>query len=339
MPKFSQAFLEQAASPGLFGAGIVQLGQDLKEANKLRQRQGMLQQLIAGTPEQRAQIMQEEAIRTGNVDMAMQGINMSIAAQQAAGNRIIQPLLTELSNPETSDERAKEIRAEIFDAARANPQLDEGNVRKAFNATNTARIKTNYETLLTQTQELSMLAKRALSAGTDRDTFVAQYGEENGYIFDNERDALETNQLALEKARGNKAQSTFAYTDKELSETMGLTDIQIKRIKAIKGGENKNKAVLSAVIANMSDATLNASLMNYMAEARLVDVAERESLDLDDEEERRVAESLAKKEVLTLFRTGGIDAVAGGEAQAQDQEQEQEPVDYGKIIEELAKKL
>ena len=46
MPKFSQAFLEQAASPGLFGAGILGLGEALKERRKEQERMLTGQQAI-----------------------------------------------------------------------------------------------------------------------------------------------------------------------------------------------------------------------------------------------------------------------------------------------------
>lgn len=344
MPRFSEAFLRQMTSPGLFGAGITQLGQDLKEANKLRQRRGMLEQFIAGTPEQRAQVLQQEAIRTGNLDMAVQGVNMANVAQQEAGNRIIQPLLTELSNPETSDERAKEIRAEIFDAARANPQLDEGNVRKAFNATNKARIMSGLEKLQAETSELSIRAEQALSANQTRDDFIRQHGEEAGYIYDAQRDAKELRENQLAISRENKRKSTYQYSDEVLKgEPFYFSDSEIAMVNAISGGENKNNRVHQIVEARSRPH--NAALITVQAKALLNQVAADsktwygKTLELDDKDERPIIESEAYRRVLEAQRTGGLSGISNLISNAQDQEQELEPVDYGKIIEELAKKL
>lgn len=335
MPRFSQAFLNQMTQPGLFGAGVQQVAQDIGAIPERRRQRSMLEQFMSGDDAQRAQILQQQALRKGDLGLAMQGVELQKAATQSVGNNIIQPLLTELSNPETSNDRAKEIRDEIFKAAR-DYNIDESRVRSAFTATNKARLTSNYETLQAQTQELSMLAKQALSSGTDRDTFVSTYGEENGYIYDDEKLLREKNQIALETARENRNNSTFSYTDSELSD-LGLTDTQIKQIKALKGGTAKNRAVLNAVSSNFNNNTLNASLMNFMAKARLAEVSKREGLDLDDEEERREAESIAAKEVLELFKVGGISAVAG--SQAQSQEQEPTDIDISAAMAELYKSL
>jgi len=338
MPRFSQQFLNQMTQPGLFGMGVQQVAQDIGNIPQRMQQRRMLEQFMSGDPTQRAQIVQQQAMRTGDLGLAMQGVEMQEAATQRVGNDIIQPLLTELSSPETSDERAKEIRDEIFGAARTY-NIDESRVRSAYTATNKARLTSAYETLNAQTQELSMRAKQALSSGTDRETFVAQYGEENGYIFDDEKALREKNQLALETARANRAKAEFTYTDTELRETLGLTDVQIKQIKGIRGGEAKNRAVENAVIANFKDTQLNASLLRFMAGARLADVAKREGLDLDDEDERREAESIAAKEVLELYKSGGTSAVAGSQAEAQTQEQGQEGFNVEQAIAELYQSL
>ena len=318
MAKFSQAFLQGLLQP-TYQRGLFEAARDVAQAPAVmgleRKRDERAQQFLNMTPRQRGQELLRRATRSGDVRAMAAAQSLIDSATEAEGNKVIQPLITELSNPETTEERAQELRVEVFDLARAN-NLKEADVRAAFNAANKSRITTGYEQLLRETQELSIVAKRALSANTSREDFVAQYGEENGYIYDDEKDLRETAQLNLQITQERIRQATFQYNDEEM-EKLGLSDSQITVINGLKTGQQKNSAVAAAVKANFEkDKVINASLLNYMADARVADVAERENLDLGDADEVIIARSIAKKEVLELYRAGGIEGVINAQVTA-----------------------
>lgn len=318
MAKFSQAFLQGLLQP-TYQRGLFEAARDVAQAPAVmgleRKRDERAQQFLNMTPLQRGQELLLRATRSGDVRAMAAAQNLIDSATEAEGNKVIQPLITELSNPETTEERAQELRVEIFDLARAN-NLKEADVRTSFNAANKSRITTGYEQLLRETQELSIVAKRALSANTSREDFVAQYGEENGYIYDDEKDLRETAQLNLQTAKEKARLETFQYNDEEMGK-LGLSDAQITVINGLKTGRQKNAAVAAAVKANFEkDKTANASLLNFMADARVADIAERENLDLGDEDDVIIARSLAKKEVLELYRVSGIEGVINAQVTA-----------------------
>jgi len=318
MAKFSQAFLQGLLQP-TYQRGLFEAARDVAQAPAVmgleRKRDERAQQFLNMSPLQRGQELLRRATRSGDVRAMAAAQSLIDSATEAEGNKVIQPLITELSNPETTEERAQELRVEIFDLARAN-NLKEASVRTAFNAANKSRITTGYEQLLRQTQQLSIVAKRALSSNTSREDFVAQYGEENGYIYDDEKDLRETAQLNLKTARERARLETFQYNDEEMGK-LGLSDSQITAINGLKTGREKNAAVAAAVKANFEkDKVINASLLNYMADARVADIAERENLDLGDADEVIIARSLAKKEVLELYRVNGIEGVINAQVTA-----------------------
>ena len=318
MAKFSQAFLQGLLQP-TYQRGLFEAARDVAQAPAVmgleRKRDERAQQFLNMTPRQRGQELLRRATRSGDVRAMAAAQSLIDSATEAEGNKVIQPLITELSNPETTEERAQELRVEVFDLARAN-NLKEADVRAAFNAANKSRITTGYEQLLRETQELSIVAKRALSANTSREDFVAQYGEKNGYIYDNEKDLRETAQLNLQITRERVRLETFQYNDEEMGK-LGLSDSQITTINGLKTGREKNAAVAAAVKANFDeDTTINASLLNFMAESRVADIAERENLDLGDEDDVIIARSLAKKEVRELYRVGGIEGVINAQVAA-----------------------
>jgi len=315
MAKFSQALLQGLLQPtyqqGLFEAAR-NVGQAPGVVGFQKKRDERMEQFQSMNPLQRAEYMMGRAKTPREMVMAQ---TMMDKATAEAGNTVIQPLLTELSNPETTEERAKELRVEIFEAARREG-VKEAVVRESFNTANKSRITVGYEQLLRETQELSIVAKQAISANTSRDAFVAQYGEENGYIYDDEKDLKETGLLNLQAAKEKAKEATFQYSDEEM-ENLGLSAEQIKVAKGMKTGKAKNAAVLAAVSANFKrDTNLNASLLNFMADARVADIAERDNLDLEDKDDVIIARSTAKKEVLEMYRSGGLSAVISAQATA-----------------------
>lgn len=318
MAKFSQALLQGLLNP-TYQQGLFEAARNVGQAPGIfglqKKREERAQQFQAMNPLEQGQFMMKRASQSGDVRDMVAAQGMIDRATENQADARIQPLLTELSNPETTDERVTELRQEIFDIARKEG-VKEGNVRAAFNAANKSRITTGYEQLLRETQELSIVAKKAISSNTSREAFVAQYGEDNGYIYDAEKDLLETAKLNLQIAQEKARLETFQYNDEEMKK-LGLSDAQITVINGMKTGRQKNNAVSAAVKANFNkDKTANASLLNFMADARVADIAERENLDLDDADDVIIARSIAKKEVLELYRVNGIEGVINAQVTA-----------------------
>ena len=280
------------------------------EGRRERKKMEAFQQM---TPVQQADYMAANA-KTPQEVLAAQELGRS--AVQREGNSAVQPLLTELSNPDTSNERAREIREELFTTARSY-NIDEAKVREAYKKANERRILSEVERVEAETREFSIYAKQALASNTSREAFVSQYGDEAGAVYDAEKEAKESRDIQIQVARENLRKSTYQYSDKTLSQPpLSFSQAEIDQVNAISGGSAKNAMVLSIVTARSQPQ--NAALITVHAKALFNQVAEDNGWDFDDEDEKAKIESEAYRRVLQAANTGGLKGVAGIVAQQQE---------------------
>jgi hypothetical protein len=338
MARFSQALLQGLLQPqmqqGLFETAR-NIGMTPSLMRSEQQRQERMQAFQNMTPVQQADFMVSQA-RTPQEVLAAQDLRRT--AVEREGNSAIQPLITEVSNPETSDERAKELRKEIFDTARTY-NMDESTIRKAYQAANERRILSEVEQLDAETREFAFRAKRALASNTSREAFVSQYGDEAGAVYDAEKEAQDLRDMQIQQAKENLRKSKYQYSDKILSSPpFSFSQAELDQVNAIAGGAAKNAMVLSIVTARSKPQ--NAALITVYAKAMYRQVAEELGLDLDDEDERPIIESEAYRRVLQASNTEGTKGIAGIVAQKQEQEAEATPeIDLQSAIDELVREL
>jgi hypothetical protein len=310
---------------GLF-TGVEQGLEERRERKKMEAFQQM-------TPIQQADYMAANA-KTPKEVLAAQELGRSV--EQREGNSAVQPLLTELSDPETSNERAKEIREELFSTARSY-NIDEAKVRDAYKQANERRILSEVEQFEAETREFSIRAKQALASNTSREAFVSQYGDEAGAVYDAEKEAQDLRAMQIEQARENLRKSKYQYSDKILSSPpFSFSQAERDQVDAISGGAAKNAMVLSIVTARV--APQNAALITVYAKAMYNQVAEEKGLDLDDEDERPIIESEAYRRVLLAYSREGLKGIAGMVAQKQEKEESTDsttPIDFEAAIQEL----
>ncbi len=314
---------------GLF-TGVRQGLEERRERKKTEAFQQM-------TPIQQADYMAANA-KTPQQVLAAQELGRS--AVQREGNSAVQPLLTELSSPETSNERAKEIREELFSTARSY-NMDEAKVREAYKKANERRILSEVEQFDAETREFSIRAKQALASNASREAFVSQYGDEAGAVYDAEKEAKDLRNMQTEIAKENLRKSTYQYSDTVLSKPpFSFSQVELDQVNAIAGGSGKNAMVLSIVTARSKPQ--NAALITVHAKALYNQVAEEMNLDLDDEDERPIIESESYRRVLEAARTGGSKGIAGIISQQQENEETNEDgttFDFDVAIQTLMEQL
>lgn len=338
MARFSQAFLQGLLQPtyqkGLFEASRA-LGELPGVMRKQREEEERQKGILGGT------LALEQMAATGQIDEqmlkdyagSMQGLGVETsdilkttsAARETSKVAVkenalasLQTSITELTNPETTAERAKEIRTSALNQGRL-AKVDEARLRAALDAADKKRVGTFLENETRVINELNVRAKQAISKGESKETFVEMYGEQYGYIYDDESRTQKINQENLRKAEESRRLSEFTYTDKQLKE-LGLTDSQIKTVNSLKiGGSGKNNAVYNYVLSNAKTAP-NASLINVYAKAFEAEIAEENNLDFDDTDDYREIQSLAAKKALEVFSTQGLEGITNATVESQKDE-------------------
>jgi hypothetical protein len=338
MARFSQAFLQGLLQPtyqqGLFEAARG-LGQTPGVMRMQREDEKRQKGILGGT------LALEQMAAEGQIDEqmlkdyagSMRGLGVEttdILATTAAARETskvavkenaladLQTSITELMDPETTSERASEIKASALSQGRA-ARVDEARLRAALDAADKRRVGSFLENETRIINELNIKAKQAISRGQSKEAFVAANGEQYGYIYDDEVATQALRDEQLRKAEENRKLGTFSYTDEELK-NLGLTDAQINNVKNLKvGGQGKNNAVFNYVQANAKTAP-NASLINVYAKAFEAEIAEKNNLDFDDTDDYREIQSLAAKKALEVFSTQGLEGITNATVESQKDE-------------------
>ena len=338
MARFN-ALLQSLVQPPAFQEGLFEaakgIGMSPVLAKAEQERKQQMQAFQNMTPVQRADFM---VARAKTPQELMTAEKARTAAIKVEGNAAVQPLLTELSDPETSDERAKEIRQELFDTGRQY-EMDESELRQGYTQANQIRILSEVEKLEADTRRFSILAKQAIGTGLSREAFVSEHGTDAGFVYDAEKTQKELNDASIAEAKENLRKSTYQYSDKILSEPpFSFSEAEINQINALVGGERKNAQVFNIVASKTKPQ--NAALITAYAKSLYNQVAEDMGWDFDDEDERMMIESEAYRRVLSASNRDGNAGIAGLVAQQQEQEADSTPeVDLQSAIDELVREL
>ena len=340
MARFGQSFLASLTQPS-YGQGLFELGTALGQAPALtaekKRRDAMMEELMTGSPIQQARVLQQEGVRTGNVDLALKGQQLERDTLQKGAAQGIEALVTQIANPETTDEMVKQSRKTALQLARDN-NVPESRVRQALDAAEKRRLTVNYEAETAKISGLTIEANKSLSLGETKEQFTAKHGEEYGYVYDATKEQQELNEARLTTAKENAKNSTFDYTDEELTD-LGLNEAMIAKIKKLPSGTAKNAAVLNAV-TSLAKQQPNAALLNFYVEAELDAVMEENNFDYDDEDEVKQAKAIAAKRVKDRFlSTGGNPASMADAAVEGKTKEEDEDIDMDAAIKALTSEL
>ena len=114
MAKFGQGFIQSLTQPG-YSQGMFNLGSTLGQApamaKELDRRRELMENLMTASPMQQAQLMQQEGVRAGDVDLVLRGREAQTALEKEAA-RVAN--LSSISNLEVSalkEESPKRLRA------------------------------------------------------------------------------------------------------------------------------------------------------------------------------------------------------------------------------------
>lgn len=356
MAKFSQAFLQGLLNP-TYQKGLEEAARNIGQAPALMRQQEQRQQREKGM--MGGMLAAQQAAAEGRFDPetmksyidSMRGLGVSPAdimetlpdlketsktAVKENALADLQTSITELMDPETTPERASEIRASSLNQGRV-AGIDEAKLRNALDGADKRRVGSFLETETRIINELNIKARQAISRGQNKEAFVAANGEQYGYIYDDEVTTQELRDEQVRKAQENKNLDTFAYTDQELK-NLGLTDAQINNVKNLKvGGRGKNNAVLNYVMKNVKTQP-NASLINVYAKAFEAEIAETNDLDFDDTDDYREIQSLAAKKALEVFATQGLEGIANATVENQRDEDSNE-IDVGAFMKTIMAEL
>jgi hypothetical protein len=356
MAKFGERFLESVANP-TYGRGLFSAGSAFGAGPRLRREQEQRQQREKGM--MGGMLAAQQAAAEGRFDPetmkaymgSMQGLGVAPAdimetlpALQETNKAAVkenaladlQTSITELMNPETTSERASEIRASALSQGRA-ARVDEAKLRAALDAANKRRVGSFLENETRIINELNIKAKQAISTGQSKEAFVTANGEQYGYIYDDEVAAQKLKDEQLRKAAENKRLDTFEYTDEQLK-NLGLSAAQINNVKNLNvGGRGKNNAVFNYVTAN-AKTTPNASLINVYAKAFEAEIAEENNLDFDDMDDYREIQSLAAQKALEVFSTQGLEGITNATVESQKDEDPNE-IDFDAFMQSMMAEL
>ena len=356
MAKFSQALLQGLLNPAYQGQltqAAVGLGQTpmlmAQQQQRQQQEKGMMGGMLAAQQAAAEGRFDPETMKSymgsmQRLGVPAQDIMKTIPTLQETSKTAIkenaladlQTSITELANPETTVERARELRSSALSQGRS-ARVDEARLSRALDAADKNRVGTFLENETRIINELSLQVKQAISSGQSKETFVARHGEEYGYIYDDELNSQTLKKEQLRVAKESKNLSDFTYTDKEL-EDLGLTAQQIANVKALKlGGGGKNNAVYQYVKANAATAP-NASLINVYAKAFEVEVAKDNNLDFDDADEYKEIQSRSAQKALELFSNQGFQGIVDATVESQSNT-DPNTFDYETLIEEITQSL
>ena len=108
MAKFSQALLQGLLNP-TYQQGLFEAARNVGQAPGIfglqKKREERAQQFQAMNPLEQGQFMLKRASQSGDVRDMVAAQGMIDRATENQADALIQPLLTELSNPDTTDER------------------------------------------------------------------------------------------------------------------------------------------------------------------------------------------------------------------------------------------
>jgi hypothetical protein len=356
MAKFSDTFIQGLLNPSYskrLGDAAEGIGQApalmLQQQQRQQREKGMMGGMLAAqqaaaegrfdTETMKSYIGSMRGLGVSSADIMETLPDLKETSKTAAKENALAELqtsITELMNPETTPERASEIRASALSQGRA-ARVDEARLRDALDGADRRRVGSFLETQTRIINELNIKAKQAISRGQSKEDFVAANGEQYGYIYDDEVTTQELRAEQVRKAKENKNLDTFAYTDQELKK-LGLTDAQINNVKNLKvGGRGKNNAVFNYVTANEKTAP-NASLINVYAKAFEAEIAETNDLDFDDTDDYREIQSLAAKKALEVFATQGLEGIAKATVENQRDEDSNE-IDVGAFMKTIMAEL
>ena len=87
MARFGQSFIQSLTQPG-YGQGMFDLGTSLGQApavaKEKERREEMMKKLMSGSPMDQAQLMQQEGVRTDNIDLVIKGRQAQTALEKEA---------------------------------------------------------------------------------------------------------------------------------------------------------------------------------------------------------------------------------------------------------------
>jgi len=340
MARFGQSFLASLTQPS-YGQGLFELGGAIggapAAAAEKKRRDAMMEELMTGSPIQQARVLQKEGVRTGNVDLALKGQQLEKDTLQKGAAQGIEALVTQIANPETTDDMVEQSRKTALQLARDN-KVPEGRVRKALDEAEKRRLTVNYEKETAIINSLTLEAKKSLSNKETKEQFTAKHGEEYGYVYDATKEQKGLNEARVTIAKENAKNATFDYTDEELKD-LGLNEVTIARIKKLPSGTAKNAAVLNAVTALASNQP-SAALLNFYTDAMLNSVMKEKGFSYDDEEEVKEAKAIAAERVNAEFlATGGNPASMASAAVESKAKEEDDEIDFSAAIQEITSEL
>jgi len=315
MARFGQGFIQALTNPsyqqGLFtaaqGPGIA-----LGEAAEKEQKQKMLQQFMQGSPLQQGRLLQQEGLRTGDLELALKGQDLEKQTLKQGAAQGIQALVTQIANPETDDTLAAESRETALRLARDN-NVPEDRVRTALDAAEKTRLTKVFSENTAKINGLTDQARMSISAGKSKEEFVASYGEKFGFVYDSVKQDNEIKESRLAVARDNKLKTEYQYTDEGLKSTFGFTDAMIDTVNALPTGSEKNAAVFKFVLTT-SDKKPVAALLRFYADAELPRIMRENNFDYDDEDELKKGQAMAAEFVRNSLELTGGDPAGMAEA-------------------------
>jgi hypothetical protein len=285
---------------------------------------------------QQGRLLQQEGVRTGNLQLVSQGQNLERQALKQGAAQGIQALVTQIADPETDDTLAAESRKTALRLARDN-NVPEERVRTALDAAEKQRLTSVYSKEVPKLKALSLDAQKMISSGQDKNAFVSKHGSNYGFVFDTMAAEIAQTEQELAKAKEYERLSKYQYSDEKLTE-LGISEADIKEINSLPSGRAKNAAVVAALLNKKTNAP-NATLIKFYADSFVADIMTENDFDYDDEDEFKQAQALADKKARELFLDNNGDPAAMASASVESKKNEDEDIDVDAAILEITRSL
>ena len=131
MARFGQSFLTSLTQPS-YGQGLFELGGAIggapAAAKEKEQKQKMLQQFMQGSPVQQGRLLQQEGVRTGNLQLAAQGKQIEESALKEGVKQGIDAIKARMLKLPESELEAAQANLEKYVASVGGNVLDVSNV-------------------------------------------------------------------------------------------------------------------------------------------------------------------------------------------------------------------
>ena len=297
MAKFGQGFLTSLTRPSYLdrlGTTGMMIGQMPGQVMKQRRDRQFMEEYAAGSPVQRAEMLKQKAMKEGNISLFEQGTKMGQAAMADGAKMGVNALITQIGNPQTSDELAKQSTQTALQLIRDN-NLDEASYMREILAADKRRTSAVTNGITERDQAAATQAQFMIQSGRSKEEYLQQFPE-RGHIWDNTEMSI------------NERRNQYEDADAARIKQQGLASIDIIKGKMQTEQDPARLRQLEDAMVSVAKQTGIAETSSYIGMAEQIEQARIDArIEAEDKRyklQEREQEKFVTSQVEQMLKTG-----------------------------------